>query len=134
MSAFFELRSFAVVGATDLRPFPHQVYRALRERGLTVHPVDLSGSRYVGGDEAFASLEDLPERVAGVLLDLPRARALELIRQAGAAGARAVWLLDGESVEAQELAAELGLQLERGDPRRALRPGSWLARLVGRRG
>jgi predicted CoA-binding protein len=129
---FFELERFAVVGATDLRPFPHAVYRALRERGLCVHPVDLSGSRYVAGDEAFASLAELPEPCAAVLCDLPRARTLALLREAAAAGARAVWLLDGESPEATELATALGLWLERGDPRRALAPSLW-RRLVGRR-
>lgn len=130
--SFFELERFAVVGATDLRPFPHEVYRALRERGLAVHPVDLAGSRYVAGDEAFASLAELPEPCVAVLCDLPRARVLPVIRQAAEAGARAVWLLDGESPEATALAAELGLRLERGDPRRALAPSLW-SRLLGRR-
>jgi predicted CoA-binding protein len=131
--SFFELESFAVVSATDLRPFPHAVYRALRERGATVHAVDLSGVRYIAGDEASPSLEDLPAPVQAVLIDLPRARTLGVIRQASAAGARAIWLLDGESPEALQLADELGLLLERGDPLRALRPRSFFARLFGRR-
>ncbi len=136
--AFFELQRYAVVGHTDLRPFPNPIYRALRERGKSVYPVDLGGARYVEGDEAFAGLAELPEAVEAAILDVPRDRVPPVVEDAASMHLGKLWLQPGcESVEALGLCEARGVIVHTG-ARAELYLGSGfsagrlLAKLLGR--
>lgn len=139
--AFLALERFAVVGNSDLRPFPRGSCDGLRRLGKKVYPVDLGGSRYVGGDEAFPALEDLPEPVEGVVIDLPRHLVAAVVRQAADRGLRDLWVEPpGECPEAQALGAERGLRIHTGIPL-AVYTGQgfsyhtlqrWVAKLLGK--
>ena len=113
--AFFELGSFAVVGNTDLRPFPRITYRNLRDLGKTVFPVELGGARYVEGDEAFASVRELPEPVDGVIVELPRRAVLDVVQDVISQGIRNLWLHAGcDTPEVLQLCAERGVHAHHG--------------------
>jgi len=112
---FFALQSFAVVGHTDRRPFPKLTYNNLRKLGKNVFPVDIGGSRYVEGDEAFPSVTEVPEAVEGVIVEIPRDQVLEVARQVAEIGIRDLWLHQGcDSPEVVQFCQEQGIHLRRG--------------------
>lgn len=116
---FFELGSFAVVGNTDLSPFPGVIYAELRDSGRTVYPVDLGGSRYIQGDEAFPSLHDLPIKVAGVVVVLPRHRVDAVIEQMVELGMSDLWAQGGASPQVVSTCREREIHLIDGIDARA---------------
>ncbi len=112
---FFQLQSFAVVGSSDLKPFPKITYRNLRGLGRKVFPVDMGGSRTVEGDEAFRLLTDLPETVDGVIIEVPRHKVMEVVQQADQLGIKDVWLHQGcESPSVLQFCQEKGLRARSG--------------------
>ena len=112
---FFDLQSFAVVGNTDFRPFPKLTYGNLRELGKKVFPVELGGARYVEGDEAFPSVADLPEKVDGVIIELPRHKVMDVVTQVAESGIRDLWLHMGcDSPEVLAFCEEQGIQVRHG--------------------
>ena len=134
---FFALRRFAIVGDTDGLPFPRQAHATLRGLGRVVYPVDLGGARYVGGDEAFGSVAELPGPVDAAVLALPRRRLPSIVLELAARGVRHLWIEEGQSPEALELCRRHDLEVWTGrcDPQslvERLRRG--LARLFGRSG
>ena len=113
--AFFQLRSFAVVGNTDLKPFPKITYGNLRALGKKVFPVDLGGARYVEGDEAFESVRELPERVDGVVVELPRHKVMPVVEQVAECRIEHLWLHQGsDSDEVLQFCEQQGIQVRRG--------------------
>ena len=139
--AFFSLGSYAVVGNIKLRPFPRLTYRNLRQLGKKVLPVEMGGSRYVEGDEAFPSVADLPERVDGVVVELPRNRVMEVAVQVSEAGIRHLWLHMGcDPPEVLAFCEEQGINVRHGScavmyTQQGLSYHSihrWLMKLVGK--
>lgn len=124
--AFFALRSFAVVSNTDLGPFPGALYDELAELDKDVYPVDLGGSRYVRGDEAFALLRLVPKRVEGVIVELPRHRVVDVIEEMVLLDWKQLWVQGSASQPVQLRCKEHGIELHQGDARAYTRPGfSW---------
>ena len=89
---FFTLPSFVVIGDTQNRPFPKLSYNNLRKQGRTVFPVDLSGSAEIEGDKAYGAVADIPETVAGAIVEVPRDKTLSAVEQVVAAGIKDLWL------------------------------------------
>ena len=89
---FFQLSSYAVVGHSELKPFPRLTYRNLRKAGKQVYPVDLSGAAKVEGDDAFKSLADLPGEVEGVIVELPSDQTMDVVQQVAKLGVKDLWL------------------------------------------
>ncbi|GGM68301.1 hypothetical protein GCM10007977_082620 [Dactylosporangium sucinum] len=103
-------RTIAVVGASrdPLKP-AHWVPKTLQEQGWRIVPVNPFASEVLG-ERAYARLADIPEPVDVVNVFRPAREAPELVRQAAAAGARAVWLQPGiASAAARRLAHDAGL-------------------------
>jgi uncharacterized protein len=113
---FLAAPAMAVVGVSRSgRKFGNAACRTLREKGYRIYPIHPSATS-LNGEPCYARLRDLPEAVSSVLVVVPPRKALEVMRDAAAAGARHVWLQQGaESPEAYDLAASLGIGLVAGE-------------------
>jgi predicted CoA-binding protein len=116
IEAFLDNPSLAVVGVSRSgKGFGNLACRVLRTKGYRVYPVNLS-TPTVDGVRCCARLSDVPERVNAALIVVPPPQAVEVVREAAAAGIRHVWLQQGaESAEAVRVGAELGLNVVAGE-------------------
>lgn len=107
---FLAKPAIAIVGASRSgRKFGNLAMRELRARGYRVYPVHPVADT-IDAVRCYASFAKLPEKVDALLVVVPPIAALEVIRDAAAAGVRSVWLQQGaESDEALKLCHELGL-------------------------
>jgi predicted CoA-binding protein len=137
---FWENNSFAVVGHEAKKNFPHLTYRGLKKRRKVVFPVDPSADE-IAGDRAYASLEDLPEKVDAVVLEVPRDETRDWIARAAEAGIKDIWIhMRRETPEALALAKEKGMNARTGTCAvMYLTPGltyhsihKWIMRMVGK--
>ncbi len=138
--SFWENRSFAVVGHTSKRSFPCLTYRGLKKLGKKVFPVDPS-TEEIEGDKTYADLAALPEKVDGVVLELPREETRDWVAKAAGAGIKEVWIhMNTETPEALALAKEKGMNARSGTCAvMYVMPGftyhslhKWIMKLVGR--
>ena len=109
---FVALNSMAVVGVSaNRRKFGNAIYQELKDRGKKVFAVNPK-SDTVDGDPCYPNLTSLPEKPEGVLLVIPPAATLAVIREAASLGIERIWLQQGaESPEGEALCAELGLRV-----------------------
>ena len=116
IDAFLDNPSIAVVGVSRSgRGFGNSASRVLRAQGYRVYPVNWSAP-VVDGVRCSARLSELPERVNAVLVVVPPRQAIEVVREAAAAGIRHVWLQQGaESPAAVRAATSLGLNVVSGE-------------------
>ncbi|GAA0709291.1 CoA-binding protein [Dactylosporangium roseum] len=105
-----EAHTIAVVGASrDPQKPAHWVPKMLQEQGWRIIPVNPYADRLFG-EHAYARLADIPEHVDVVEVFRPSGDAPEIVREAAAIGAGAVWLQLGViSEEAGRLARSAGL-------------------------
>lgn len=109
--AFWEQSSFAFVGNTKAKGFPKTSYKEARKLGKKVFAVDPSAER-IEGDAAFANLSSLPEKVDGVVLEVPKNETEKWLREAADLGIGKVWIHMGrETPEALALAKERGIDV-----------------------
>ncbi|GAA4245026.1 hypothetical protein GCM10022255_010580 [Dactylosporangium darangshiense] len=105
-----DARTVAVVGASrdPLEP-AHWVPGMLQEQSWRIIPVNPHAVALFG-EHVYARLADIPCHVDVVDVFRPAAEAAEIVREAAAIGAGAVWLQPGiVSTEARRLAQEAGL-------------------------
>jgi hypothetical protein len=105
-----EAQVIAVVGASR-DPFKpaHSVPLQMQRYGWRIIPVNPFVDE-VFGERAYPSLADIPEPVDLVDVFRPAADAVEVVRQAVAIKAPAVWLQSGiVSAEARQIATAAGL-------------------------
>jgi predicted CoA-binding protein len=116
IEAFLANPSIAVVGVSRSgKGFGNAACRSLRTQGYRVYPVNWSAPT-IDGIRCYSRLSDLPERVNAVLVVVPPPQAVDVIRDAAAAGIRHVWLQQGaESPDVIRLGAELGLDVVAGE-------------------
>jgi uncharacterized protein len=140
IEAFLDNPSLAVVGVSRSgKGFGNSAYRVLRAQGYRVYPVNWSAPT-VDGVRCYSRLSELPERVNAVLIVVPPEQALDVLRDAAAAGIHHVWLQQGaESPEGLRLGAELGLDVVAGEcilmfarPTGIHRAHRWLRGVTGR--
>jgi uncharacterized protein len=105
-----EATTVAVVGAsTDEDKAANRIPRALLDAGFRVIPVNPEADE-VHGQQAYASLAEVPGPVDIVDVFRPGDEAADIARQAVAIGAGALWLqLDITSDDARRIAGEHGL-------------------------
>lgn len=113
---FLAAPAIAVVGISRNRhKFGNAACRTLRDKGYRIYQIHRRATM-IDGHECFARLADVPEKIESVLIVVPHEEALDVIREAAAAGARHVWLQQGaESEAAVDLAASLGLDVVAGE-------------------
>jgi uncharacterized protein len=105
-----EAHTIAVVGASrDPQKPAHWVPMMLQEQGWHIVPVN-PHTEHLFGERAYARLSDVPEHVDVVQVFRPADEAEDLVREAAAIHAGAVWLQLGiTNPQAQQLAEILGL-------------------------
>lgn len=129
---FFDFGVIAVVANTDLGPFPKDLVDELQQLDKTVVPVDIGGSRYVSGDEAFPSLLDAPNkpRIEGVIVSLPRHRVDDVVAQMEELKLTHLWLQRPGSPQTLARCKELGIQVYEADAHAYTRPGFSFSKLM----
>lgn len=102
--------TIAVVGASrSAVKEAHRVPRQMQMAGYRVIPVNPHADELFG-ERVYRTLADIPEPVEIVNVFRPSREAADVVRQAVAIGAKAVWLQLGiSSEEARRLAEEAGL-------------------------
>ncbi|AFJ47553.1 CoA-binding protein [Shimwellia blattae] len=107
-------RTIALVGASDKPDRPsYRVMAFLLDKGYHVIPVSpkVAGKTLLG-QQGYATLADVPEPIDMVDVFRNSDAALEVAREAIAAGARSLWLQLGViNHEAEALARQAGLQV-----------------------
>jgi predicted CoA-binding protein len=103
-------KTIAVVGASKDPTKPGAtIPMALQRHGFRIIPVNPTAD-VLFGQRAYKTLADIPERVDVVNVFRPADEAPAITEQAGAIGARAVWLQTGLlSAGARRIAAAAGL-------------------------
>jgi len=111
---FFDLGSFAVVGHSELKPFPILSYRGLKAMGKTVYAVD-PNTTLIDGAATYPELALLPAPVEGLIIEVPKTETRDWIAAAAAAGIKHVWVhMAHDTPEAIALAEEKGINLRTG--------------------
>ena len=109
--AFWTQSSFAFVGHSATKGFPRISYREAKKHGKKAFAVDPSVDD-IDGDKTYPDLRSLPEKVDGVVIEVPRQETLDVVRQAADVGIKNVWVhMNRDSPEAVEFARRQGLNL-----------------------
>ena len=112
--SFWDNDRFAVVGNKAKQNFPDLTYKGLKKLGKAVFPVDPS-MQEIEGDQAYATLEGLPDKVDAVVLEVPKADTKDWVAKAADAGIKDVWIHMGrETPEALALARDKGMNARTG--------------------
>ena len=116
IDSFIAEPALAVVGVSRSgRGFGNAALRALIEKGYRAYPIH-PVLQHVGGIPCFRSFADLPERINAVLVVVPPAQAVSVVREAAAAGIKRVWLQQGaESPWVLRVCEDLGLETVSGE-------------------
>jgi len=112
---FFSSGAYAIVGvSTDTKKFGNAAFRAMKEKGFTVFPVNPKRD-LIGEDPCFASVLDLPDEVKAVVTVVPPAETEKVIHDCVKKGITAVWMQKGsESQKAIREAEESGIAVVHG--------------------
>lgn len=104
-------RVWAVVGAsTSPAKWGHRIYKALKESGYRVYPVN-PRAQQIDGDPCYPTLADLPEKPGVVDVVVPPKLGLAIAADAAQVGIERIWFQPGaESAENVARARELGLK------------------------
>ena len=97
---FISQHTLAVVGVSrDQKKFGNAAYRALKEKGYRVFPINRNIDS-VEGDRCYPGLSALPEKVDGVVIVVPPQETEQVVREAQAAGISRVWMQQGAESDA----------------------------------
>jgi predicted CoA-binding protein len=108
---FWNKSSFAFVGHSAKKAFPKLSYNEAKKQGKKLFAVDPS-VKEIEGDPTYPDLASLPERVEGVVLELPKEETRDWVQKAADAGIQDVWIhMTREAPEALALARERGLNV-----------------------
>ena len=89
-------RTVAVVGLSD-KPYrtSHAIARALQQFGFRIFPVNPNLTGPVLGEEPYATVEEIPERVDIVDVFRSSEKVMPVVEGAVAAGVQAIWMQSG---------------------------------------
>ena len=126
---FLSLRRIAIVGVSQ-RPndFSRMVYRAFRDRGFDVVPVN-PRVRVIEGHYCYARLQDVEPPVEGALLMTSPEVSELVVQDCFAAGVRRIWIYR-HSPAAEERCAARGVPVIAGEcPMMFLENAGWIHRV-----
>jgi predicted CoA-binding protein len=128
-----DVSTIAVVGASrDRFKTAHSVPAQMQRHGWRIIPVNPYADQ-IFGERAYRRLADIPEPVDLVNVFRPSADATDVVRQAIAIGAPAVWLQSGiVSAEGRRLAEQAGIDYVEDRCLAVERAVSSLTKLTGR--
>lgn len=91
---FLAQRHLAFVGVSrDTNQFANSVYRHLRSDGRVLYPVNAAANGMpIEGDPSFPAMAAVPDPVDGVVVMVPGASTIEVVRAAVDRGIPRVWL------------------------------------------
>jgi predicted CoA-binding protein len=103
-------KTLAVVGVSrDPKRFGHMAYRALKDKGYRVVPVN-PFAQAIAGEVCYPKLTAVREPIDGALLVTPKAQTEGAVRDALAAGIRRIWIQQrSETSEALRCCEEAGV-------------------------
>jgi predicted CoA-binding protein len=104
-------RHVAVVGLSE-KPYrtSHGIAQALQRLGYRIFPVNPNLKGPVLGEEPYANVQEIPERIDIVDVFRRSEEVMPVAKDAVAAGAKVLWMQSGViNVEAAEYANERGL-------------------------
>jgi uncharacterized protein len=111
IESFLAERRVAVVGVSRTKGFGNAAFRALRDKGWDVVPVN-AGADEVEGVRCYRRLEEVAPPPGAVLVVTPPDRAVGVVEACARLGIGQVWLQQGaESEAALRLAEAHGLTL-----------------------
>lgn len=141
VQTFFSAKAYAVVGVSaNKRKFGNIVYRAMRERGLTVYPIHPVLDT-VEGERCYNSISQLPGGVRSIVTVVHPDQTERVVRECSAAGVTSIWMQQGsESAAAVREATDHGLNVIHGhcilmflEPVRSIHAlHRWIWKLIGR--
>jgi predicted CoA-binding protein len=113
---FISQPKLAVVGVSrDTKKFGNAAYKALKQKGYQVYPINRNVET-IEGDRCYPALAALPEKVDGVVIVVPPRETEQVVREADAAGIKNVWMQQGaESDAAIQYCQEHGLDEVHGE-------------------
>jgi predicted CoA-binding protein len=116
VDGFIAERTLAIVGVSRSgKKFGNMILKELSAKGYRMLPVHPEATT-VGPFPASPSLAALPEKPGGVVVVVPPARALQVVRDAHAAGITRVWLQQGaSSPDAIRFCEEQGMSVVHGE-------------------
>jgi hypothetical protein len=114
---FIKDKDVAVVGASrDPRKWGSGLAKMLTKKGYTVHPVNPQAKK-IEGLTCYATVGNLPKNVSNIIISLPAAKAVQVLKECSGSGVKRVWLHKGvggegaSSPEAVEAARQAGLEV-----------------------
>lgn len=97
---FLTQKKIAVVGVSRKKTkFGNAIYKELKLKGYKVFPINPHINVYEK-DTCYPDLLSLPEKVDGVVINVPPAQTEKVVREAKEAGINKVWLQQGSQSEA----------------------------------
>lgn len=109
---FINLKSFALLGASaKKKKFGNEILKQMSARGCKVYPVHKTAEE-IDGFKCYKDLNSLPGKPEGVILVIPPAETMNVIRDIAKLGIKNVWLQQGaESKEAVEFCVSKGINV-----------------------
>jgi predicted CoA-binding protein len=96
---FLAQKKIAVVGVSrNKSKFGNAIYKELKQKGYRVLPVNPHINIFEG-DICYPDLLSLPEKVDAVVINVPPVQAERVVKEAGEAGIKKVWLQQGSQSE-----------------------------------
>jgi uncharacterized protein len=116
IAEFLGQKKIAIVGVSrGGSGFGNIALKELKGKGYTLYPVHPEADS-IAGERCYPSLKALPGPVDGLLVVVPPAQTMEVVREAHAVGIRRVWMQQGaESSQAIEFCNENGMQAITGE-------------------
>ncbi len=108
--------ALAIIGVSRSgRKFGNAALRELRRKGYRVYPIHPVADE-IDGSRCYHRFADLPEPVRGAVVVVPPFQAVDVVRQAAAAGVKQIWLQQGaESPVVVDTCRENGVEVVSGE-------------------
>ncbi len=135
---FLSQRRIAIIGVSrDPKHYSRMVYKAMRDRGYEVVPVNPSVSE-IEGEPSFERVQDVEPQVYGVIVLTPPALTDNVVRDCAEAGVHRVWFRRSHKT-AEEFCRRQGIDVISGECPLMFLPGmelphrvhGWIRHLVG---
>lgn len=92
---FINQKNIAIVGVSRKKSkFGNYIYRELKKKDYRVYPVNPK-LEFAEGDKCYPDLSSVPEKLDGVVINVSPTEAVNVIKDANAAGIKRVWLQQG---------------------------------------
>ncbi|MFH1198319.1 MAG: CoA-binding protein [bacterium] len=113
---FISQKKFAVVGVSrNSQKFGNAVFRELKAKDYSVFPINPNALE-INGEKCYANLSQLPEQVDGVILTIPHAKTLPVVREAYKLGINRIWFQNGSvSEDSIKYCDENGMKYVKGE-------------------